>query len=69
MHLTEVPDKSSFAKYLIQQLDRNKEQYFSAERLYSTIRPAVISNSEAIPQYGEIRNVGDQGGDFIFIRK
>jgi len=30
---------------------------------------AVINNSDAIPEYGEIRNVGDQGGDFIFIRK
>jgi hypothetical protein len=22
-----------------------------------------------VPQYGEIRNVGDEGGDFIFIKK
>ena len=29
----------------------------------------VINNSDALPQYGEIGNVGDQGGDFIFIRK
>jgi hypothetical protein len=67
--LTEVPDNSSFAKYLIDRLENNKQQYYSAEALFSSIRPGVINNSEAVPQYGEVRNVGDQGGDFIFIRK
>ena len=67
--LTEVPDRSSFVKYLIERLDKNKEKCLSSEQLFSSFRIAVINNSDAIPQYGEIKNVGDEGGDFIFIRR
>jgi hypothetical protein len=67
--LTEVPDQSSFTRYLIERLERNRQKYLSAEQLFSSLRIAVINNSDAIPQYGEIRFVGDQGGDFIFIKK
>jgi hypothetical protein len=67
--LTEVPDRSTFVKYLIERLDNNQEKYVSSEQLFSSFRIAVINNSDVIPQYGEIRNVGDEGGDFIFIRK
>ncbi len=67
--LTEVPDRSPFARYLMDRLEENQEIYYSAEQLYSSMRIAVINNSDAIPQYGEIRNVGDEGGDFVFIRK
>lgn len=66
--LTEVPDVSAFTKYLVERLDDNDEQYLSSEQLFSSFRMAVINNSDVIPQYGEIRNVGDQGGDFIFIK-
>jgi hypothetical protein len=67
--LTEVPDRSSFVKYLIERLDENKEKCLSSEQLFSSFRIAVINNSDVIPQYGEIKNVGDEGGDFIFIRR
>ena len=67
--LTEVPDRSSFVKYLIERLDENTEKCLSSEQLFSSFRIAVINNSDVVPQYGEIKNVGDQGGDFIFIRK
>jgi hypothetical protein len=67
--LTEVPDRSTFVKYLIERLYNNEEKYVSSEQLYSSFRIAVINNSDVIPQYGEIRNVGDEGGDFIFIKK
>ncbi len=67
--LTEVPDRSVFTKYLIEKLIENQEKYLSSEQLFSSFRIAVMNNSDVIPQYGEIRNVGDQGGDFIFIRK
>ena len=67
--LTEVPDRSSFTKYLIERLIENEEEYLSSEQLFSSFRIAVINNSDAIPQYGEIGNVGDEGGDFIFIRR
>ncbi len=67
--LTEVPDRSTFIKYLIERLASNDDKYTSSEQLFSSFRIAVINNSDVIPQYGEIRNVGDQGGDFIFIKK
>jgi hypothetical protein len=65
--LTEVPDESAFLKYLIERLNNNSEKYLSSEQLYSSFRIAVINNSNSVPQYGEIKDVGDQGGDFIFI--
>ena len=67
--LTEVPDQSAFLKYMIERLNTNKEKYLSSEQLFSSFRIAVINNSNALPQYGEIKDVGDQGGDFIFIRR
>ncbi len=65
----EVPDRSSFTKFLIQRLNENKETYLSSEQLFSSFRLAVINNSDAIPMYGEIDKVGDEGGDFIFLKK
>jgi len=67
--LTRVPDRSSFIKYLVERLDDNQEECLSSEQLFSSFRLAVINNSDVIPQYGEINNVGDEGGDFIFIRR
>lgn len=67
--LTEVPDKSTFVEYLINRLHENDQKYLSAEQLFSSFRIAVINNSDVIPQFGEIRGVGDEGGDFIFILK
>lgn len=65
--LTEVPDESIFVKYFIDRLNKNEEPFLSAEQLFSNFRIAVINNSEALPQYGVIKDVGDEGGDFIFI--
>jgi hypothetical protein len=67
--LTEVPDRSAFVKYLLERLDENAEKYLTSEQLFSSFRMAVINNSNVVPQYGEIYNVGDEGGDFVFIRK
>lgn len=67
--VTEVPDRSSFTRYLLERLEKNSDTYLSSEQLFSSFRIAVINNSDAIPQFGEIRNVGDEGGDFIFLRK
>jgi hypothetical protein len=67
--LTEVPDRSAFVKYLLDRLNENTEKYLTSEQLFSSFRMAVINNSNVVPQYGEIYNVGDEGGDFVFIRK
>ena len=66
--LTEVPDRSSFTKYLLERLNENNDEYLSSWELFNSFRIAVINNSNALPQYGEIQNVGDEGGDFIFLR-
>lgn len=67
--LTEVPDESSFAQYLVERLDENEAKYLTSEELFISFKLAVINNSNAVPKYGEISNVGDEGGDFIFLRK
>ena len=69
--LTEVPDKSVFMEYLLKRLKENEEEFLSSEKLFISFREAVVNNSpiNQIPQYGEIRETGDEGGDFIFIRE
>jgi hypothetical protein len=67
--LKEVPDRSVFVEYLIKRLDENTNKYLPSEQLFSSLKEAVIYNSPNIPQYGTIQNVGDEGGDFIFIRR
>ena len=67
--LKEVPDKSVFLEYLSKRLVENGENYLSAEQLFFSFKTAVLNNSQTIPQFGEISNAGDEGGDFIFIRK
>jgi len=67
--LQEVPDESMFIKYLVERLDKNEEKFLPSEILFSSFKQAVMNNSPNVPQYGVIQNVGDEGGDFIFIRK
>lgn len=64
---TEVPDQSVFLKYMIDRLQNNFDKYLSSEQLFGKFRMAVINNSKVVPQYGVIQDVGDEGGDFIFI--
>ncbi len=69
--MKEVPDKSVFVEYLIKRLKDNREKLLPAETLFASFRQAVINNSpnRQVPQYGEIRETGDEGGDFIFVKK
>ncbi|MBL7931545.1 MAG: caspase family protein [Bacteroidia bacterium] len=67
--LKTVPNISVFMKYLVDRLAHNPENYFSASQLFQSIEIPVGNNSPTTPQYGVIQNVGDEGGDFIFIRK
>ena len=68
--LTEVPDRSVFIEYFIKRLIDNRNKYLSSEQLFIKSKDAVINNSplRQIPQFGEIRETGDEGGDFIFVR-
>jgi hypothetical protein len=67
--LQEVPDRSVFLLYLNKRLKENTQPYLSAEELFSSFKIAVLNNSPNVPQYGEIKDTGDEGGDFIFVKK
>ncbi len=67
--LTEVPDESIFIKHLVKRLEENTLDYLSAEELFSSFKIAVMSTSPTVPQFGNIKDTGDEGGDFIFVRK
>jgi len=70
-NMKEVPDRSVFVEYLLKRLKENPERYVSSEQLFSSFRQAVINNSPnaQIPLYGEIRETGDEGGDFVFEKR
>ena len=69
--LESVPDKSVFIDFLVKRLEENTEPFLTAEELFSSMRKEVINNSpnSQVPQYGEIGQTGDEGGEFIFVRK
>lgn len=67
--LNEVPDKSVFMESLVMKLNDNENKYLPSMELFMQFRENVMNNSFNAPQYGTIHNTGDQGGDFIFIRK
>ncbi|MES2828457.1 MAG: tetratricopeptide repeat protein [Bacteroidota bacterium] len=64
-----VPDNSIFLKYLKQNLNKNQEKYLTAKSLFDSFYEAVLNNSETLPQFAAIKNVGDEGGQFVFIKK
>ena len=68
-YLKEVPDKSMFLKYLVRGLEINTETFYPADVLFANFRSNVMNNSDTEPQYGTIRNAGDEGGEFIFIKR
>ncbi|HLN21669.1 MAG TPA: caspase family protein [Bacteroidales bacterium] len=68
-YLKEVPDQSVFFQYLVKNLKENTNDYISSEELFSKMKLAVMNNSPTVPQFGTIQNVGDEGGDFIFIKR
>lgn len=67
--LTEVPDKSIFLENLVKRLNENTKDYLTAEELFSSIKTAVMNGSPVTPMYGDIKDSGDEGGDFIFAKK
>lgn len=68
-NLTTVPDKSKFIEYINKALADNKDKYFSVGQLYSTIYTPILNNSSTVPLYGVMQDTGDEGGEFIFIKK
>lgn len=66
-----VPDRSIFIEYLSQRLRETQEKYLDAQKLFISFKEAVINNSpnNQTPLYGAINEAGDEGGDFIFVRR
>lgn len=60
---------SVFAYYLLKALINNQNNFYDASQLFSTIKIPVTNNSEQSPQFQSIKNTGDEGGQFIFIKK
>lgn len=67
--LKTVPDESMFLKYLVKKLLENQDEYMSSDDLFSRFRLAVTNNSPTTPQYGVIQESGDEGGEFIFVKR
>lgn len=64
-----APGHSLFANALLQGLQQSPVSQFSASDLfYSFVRRKVAGATRQLPQYGSIRDSGDDLGDFVFIR-
>jgi hypothetical protein len=60
---------SIFCYYLLKVLKTNTNKYFDAGQLYSEIKIPIVNNSNQTPNFSPIKNTGDEGGQFIFIKK
>lgn len=60
---------SVFAYYFLKSLKENQSKYFDAGQLYNKIKIPVINNSEQSPNFAPVKNTGDEGGQFLFIKK
>lgn len=68
-NLTEVADNSIFLKYLLKALEENTEVFLAASTLYTRIYEPILNNAPTTPQFGIVQGAGDEGGDFVFIKK
>ena len=59
---------SVFTYYFLKALDNNEAKLLDASQLFNEIKIPVINNSEQTPEFRPIKNTGDEGGQFIFIR-
>lgn len=60
---------SIFAYYLLRALDGNDKRFFDASQLFDNLKIPVLNNSDQSPQFNAIKNAGDEGGQFIFLKK
>ncbi len=72
-NLTPVSDEGSgghsiFAYQLLKTLKENEKPYLTPREIYQKIGPVVRNNSEQMPITKPIKNAGDEGGEFVFIR-
>jgi hypothetical protein len=67
--LTTVPDDSIFLKYFLLSLQQNTEKYLRASELHSLFNLNLQNNSRQTSERSVVFETGDEGGEFIFIRK
>ena len=60
---------SVFAYYFLKALNENTDSYLDASRLFDRIKVPIVNNSDQSPKFSPIKNTGDEGGQFVFIRK
>lgn len=60
---------SVFAYYFLKSLIENQNKYFDAGQIYNKLKIPVINNSEQSPLLAPVKNTGDEGGQFLFIKK
>lgn len=60
---------SVFAYYFLKSLNENENKFFDAGQLYNSIKIPVVNNSDQTPKLSPIKDTGDEGGQFIFIKK
>lgn len=58
---------SVFAKAFLDALQANRG-VVDMSQIFSSMRRQVLLNAQQTPQYSDIRQVGHEGGDFIFVR-
>jgi WD40 repeat protein len=59
-------ENSPFAFYFIKFLKENTKPEFSVSELIQYVKVAVSNNTEQTPIGNPLKNVGDEGGEFIF---
>jgi hypothetical protein len=60
---------SVFAYYFLKSLNENESKYYDVGQLYNQIKIPVVNNSEQTPKLSPVKDTGDEGGQFIFIKK
>ncbi len=60
---------SVFAYYFLKSLRTNTNKFYDAAQLFNDLKIPVVNNSEQTPNYNPVKNTGDEGGQFVFIKK
>lgn len=60
---------SVFAYYFLKTLNENQNKFMDVTQIFNKIKIPVINNSEQSPKLAPVKNTGDEGGQFIFIKK
>ena len=70
-NLEPVPDDSKFIYYLLTRLKENTDRVLTADDLFQRLKTATINNTsgKTLPICSAILDVGDEGGQFVFIKK